>query len=116
LVFFTPANFVKCLKIVEKEHFNENEWKTAKILIEKKNKNIIDYDCVNEIKTKNNKKYIVFMLEYANAEVCYIFFKFYFLKNLSSYLEFERNFENIKKIEHVLYDFTKQIRFFIFFI
>jgi hypothetical protein len=50
------------------EVFNENEWKTAEILIEKKNKNIIDYYCVNEI-TVYNKKYIVFMLEYANAEV-----------------------------------------------
>jgi hypothetical protein len=68
LVEFTQAKFIKCLKIMKKEDFNENEWNTAKILFDKKNKNIIDYDGKNEVNI-NNEIYVALMLEYANAGV-----------------------------------------------
>jgi hypothetical protein len=101
---------------MKKEHFNVNEWKTSEILVKLKNKNIIDYDCVNEIKVYN-EEYIVFMLEYANSGVLFIYNLILFLlKDLSCYLKFERNSENIKKIEHVLYDFVKQICFLFYII
>jgi hypothetical protein len=68
LVGFTEANFIKCLKIIEKKDFNEGEWKISQMLLDLKNRNIIDYDSINEIIIKN-KEYVVIMLEYANAGV-----------------------------------------------
>jgi hypothetical protein len=60
--------FPKCIKIINKENFNKNEWKNAQILVEQRKVNVIEYDCVNEIEV-SNKKYIALMLEYANAGV-----------------------------------------------
>jgi hypothetical protein len=53
---------------MKKENFNENEWKTAEVLIGKKNKNLIDYDCINYVNVGNDN-YVIFMMEYANAGV-----------------------------------------------
>jgi hypothetical protein len=107
---------LKCLKIIKKEKFKENEWEIGKLLGEKDNMNIIKYESINEVSVDNNK-YFVFELEYANAKVFFIniIHHIYFLfKDLTYYLKFERNSENLKRIEHVLLNFIKQIRIFIY--
>jgi hypothetical protein len=60
--------------------FNVSEFEIAQKLVGLKNKNIIEYDCVNE-EVVNGEKFVAVMLEYANAEVLWIFiyfFLFYF--------------------------------------
>jgi hypothetical protein len=71
LVNFSDANYIKCLKIMKRKVFNENEWKAAEILKKTQNKNVIDYDAVNEV-VVNGQEYITFMLEYVNAKA-YLF-------------------------------------------
>jgi hypothetical protein len=57
-----------CLKIIKKKNFDKREWDNAKILISKKNLNIIDYENINCVKI-GKEEYIALMLEYANAGV-----------------------------------------------
>jgi hypothetical protein len=101
---------------MKSEYFIEKEVEILKLL--KENKNIINYEKVNKINVSNTD-YVIFVMEYANAGVYFILFYFdviFFLKNLSNYLEFERTSENVKKIEHILYNFTRQICFLLLFI
>jgi hypothetical protein len=44
--------------------------------LKKKNKNIIDYDSMNEVES-NGESYVVLMLEYANAGAFLSFFFFF---------------------------------------
>jgi hypothetical protein len=72
LVNFSDANYIKSLKIMGKEYFNENEWKTAKELKKMKSNNLIDYDEVVEVRVKD-QDYMLFLMEYANAGVFSLF-------------------------------------------
>jgi hypothetical protein len=67
-VSFTEAKYILCLKIIDKKNFYEEEWKNAKILVEKKSVNIIDYMDINYVKIEN-QEFVVLMLEYANVGV-----------------------------------------------
>jgi hypothetical protein len=60
-----------------KKNYDNNEYKIAEKLVGLKNKNIIDYDCLNEEKV-DGIDYVALMLEYANSGVFYNLFLIYF--------------------------------------
>jgi uncharacterized protein YuzB (UPF0349 family) len=63
---------------MNKENFNDNEYETAKLLEKQKNRNVIEYDCVNVVNV-GNRSYVALMLEYANAGVSFLFFFYLFI-------------------------------------